>query len=356
MSNSPTPRFETREEWLNAAAEELAVILGEHGYKKLPKMRFSCGWPATGGTRAKNRRIGECWHADASKDQVREIFITPLLDTPVAPAGREYDGILHVQLHEMLHAVLPAGTGHKAPFARLAKAVGLEGKPTSTHAGEALNKRLEVIASLLGTYPHGALDLGGRIKQTTRLLKVFCPECGYTCRITQKWIELGLPECPVCNQPMTDDPDALVEQPLKSVERHMFFETPDKRFRVKYSRQGETSQGRWTLTDFESGRMVPVDDRQDAMDTIEAIRIGLLTLDPIEGIMWVTPFGPVPPLWTPNAGDEADYSDWPEDDDYIDEEDHEEGDGFANNEEPDFNDLTLSHETDLYPKPEWEID
>lgn len=33
--------------------------------------------------------------------------------------------------------------------------------------------------------------------QPTRLLKVYCPSCGYTCRITHKWIaKTGTPVCP----------------------------------------------------------------------------------------------------------------------------------------------------------------
>lgn len=33
-------------------------------------------------------------------------------------------------------------------------------------------------------------------KQTTRLLKCECPECGYTVRVTQKWLDVGAPLCP----------------------------------------------------------------------------------------------------------------------------------------------------------------
>ena len=37
-------------------------------------------------------------------------------------------------------------------------------------------------------------------KQSTRLIKCECAECGYTMRTTTKWIEtLGAPLCP-CNE------------------------------------------------------------------------------------------------------------------------------------------------------------
>ena len=34
-------------------------------------------------------------------------------------------------------------------------------------------------------------------KQSTRLLKAECPECGYTIRVSKKWADLGLPTCPI---------------------------------------------------------------------------------------------------------------------------------------------------------------
>ncbi len=39
-------------------------------------------------------------------------------------------------------------------------------------------------------------------KQSTRLKKVYCRHCGYTARVTQKWLDLGVPACPTrgCKQ------------------------------------------------------------------------------------------------------------------------------------------------------------
>ena len=33
-------------------------------------------------------------------------------------------------------------------------------------------------------------------KQSTRMLKAECPECGYTIRLSKKWADVGLPNCP----------------------------------------------------------------------------------------------------------------------------------------------------------------
>jgi uncharacterized Zn finger protein (UPF0148 family) len=39
--------------------------------------------------------------------------------------------------------------------------------------------------------------------QGTRLLKVFCSTCGYTARVTKRWIDkAGTPICPTCHKPM----------------------------------------------------------------------------------------------------------------------------------------------------------
>jgi hypothetical protein len=69
---------------------------------------------------------------------------------------------------------------------------------------------LEVLKTLdkkLGTYPHAALDPSEGIKkQSTRLLKVECEACGYTVRVTRKWLdEAGSPLCPCNEKPMTEE-------------------------------------------------------------------------------------------------------------------------------------------------------
>ena len=33
-------------------------------------------------------------------------------------------------------------------------------------------------------------------KQSTRMLKAECPECGYTIRLSKRWADMGLPSCP----------------------------------------------------------------------------------------------------------------------------------------------------------------
>jgi len=176
-----------REEWLTKLMHNLLPLFEEAkpwsttGHKK---WRVSCSFPGGGTAR---KRIGECWSEKNSESGYTEIFISPVLS--------KKDQVDHVLVHEMVHASVGVEHGHRAPFAKLARAIGLEGKMTATTAGAELRKRLNAITSKMPAYPHGALSLSGRKKQSTRLIKLACPDCGYVVRTTNKWIEQGVPTC-----------------------------------------------------------------------------------------------------------------------------------------------------------------
>ena len=195
MGSAPTllSKYETREAWLIALAEALKPMFEQSGFT-IPEIRISCSWPS----RSIRKRLGECWHSTAAKDGRRHIFITPLAANSLEVAS--------VVVHELLHAALPDDAGHKSPFKRGMKALGLEGKPTSTYAGEELTNKLRVIILTLGSYPHKELtlkDVMGK-KQGTRMLKLTCLGCGYVVRTTAKWIETGLPTC-ACGEQFTQE-------------------------------------------------------------------------------------------------------------------------------------------------------
>lgn len=180
----------TREGWLVSAINALGAGIFADAAITLPAVRVSVGWP--GGRGKKNTVIGQCWNTSAAADGVAQLFISPVLDD----AAR----VLDVLIHEMIHAVDDCQNGHKGPFAKMAKRVGLTGKMTATVASPELAERLASLAEELGAYPHAALTNGGSTsgpkKQGTRMLKVECPEDGYTIRTTAKWLEVGLPVCP----------------------------------------------------------------------------------------------------------------------------------------------------------------
>lgn len=176
-----------REEYLTQAMNLMAPLLEEHMpgcTDAIENWRVTCGFPGGGSART---RIGECWDAGASEGGTTEMFISPKLATQ--------EDVDHVLLHEMIHAAVGNKHGHRGPFRTLAVAVGLEGKMTATTCGEALRERLNDILAPLGDYPHSTLNMAGRKKQTTRMVKLECKGCGYILRTSRKWIEVGIPTC-----------------------------------------------------------------------------------------------------------------------------------------------------------------
>lgn len=183
-----------REEWLIKAIEKLGKKIESNG-AQMVEVRVSVGFPKASG-RGSNKVIGQCFNGIASDDGRPQIFISPILDDSAR--------VLDVLLHELIHAVLPLGTGHGAPFKRLAVGCGLTGQMTATVASDALNLELAEIIAEIGEYPHAKLDISGAKKQGTRLIKCECEECGYIARTSQKWLEeLGTPLCPCNRKPMT---------------------------------------------------------------------------------------------------------------------------------------------------------
>lgn len=190
----------TREEWLTDAAvmclHHINTNTGiyENGVD-MPLLAVSCGFPGGRSASGKNAAIGQCWSSQASAAGRTEIFISPTISDPIV--------VLATLLHEVIHAVVGLECGHKGEFKRVAIACGLEGKMTATVASEALKSVLATWVSHLGEYPHAQLtpSASGIKKQSTRLIKVECPSCGYTVRTTQKWLQVGVPTC-VCGTDM----------------------------------------------------------------------------------------------------------------------------------------------------------
>jgi hypothetical protein len=187
-----------REEWLNQAVHRLRADFQEQAECELPeKIRVTCGWPSKGGRGKKNRTTGECWPCKSSEDHHFEIFISPMESNPL--------NVLGILVHELVHTATP-GEGHKKPFRDVAIAVGLEGKMTATTSSEMLLVRLTLLKDQLGLYPHAAINPNSKTTQSTRMLKIECPACGWMARTSQKWMDLGLPVC-ACGEQMVD-PDA----------------------------------------------------------------------------------------------------------------------------------------------------
>lgn len=182
----------TREQWLGAGIVALRSVF-DHADAGLPSViHASIGFPSKSATSRTKRVVGQCWRKEASADGNCQIFISPVLITPV--------DILDTLTHELVHVVTP-DAGHKGKFISVSRAIGLTAnKPTSAAAGPELRAQLEQIAAEIGPMPHHGLTAIGRDtkKQGTRMVKCECPDCGYTARTTRKWLDIGAPICPVC--------------------------------------------------------------------------------------------------------------------------------------------------------------
>ena len=178
---------QTRESWLLSAVNLLREDFDAVGVTIPDKVRVTCGWPSTGGRPGKKQVLGQCWPPTCSEDEHWEVFINPMIAKPTEA--------LEILVHELVHTSVDIGTGHKGVFRTTAKAIGLEGKMTSTNAGEVLMVRLRQIESELVEYPHAKLTPIINKPQSTRMLKLQCGSCGWMARTSRKWIDLGLPTC-----------------------------------------------------------------------------------------------------------------------------------------------------------------
>lgn len=180
--------YENREAWLHAATERLnEMIAAKTDLKPSKKVHVSVGFPRND---RKGKVIGQCWMKSTGGGG-HNIFISPLL-------GSAAD-VLHVLLHELIHAADDCQHQHNGPFVVAIRAVGLVGKPTATVAGPELKAELREIASALGKYPHRKMsgtEEDGPKKQVSRQLKVECPDCPCIVRMSRKAIdEIGTPTC-----------------------------------------------------------------------------------------------------------------------------------------------------------------
>lgn len=193
-------KHETREGWLVAAVNELRPLFDEVGAPLPDNIRVTMS--LTHGKKI----LAVCYDPKASADESHEILIRMSEQEPVE--------VVDHLTHELVHAAVGCKEGHKGQFKRVALAIGLEGRMKAACAGAELRSKLERIVKTLGTFPHAALNMDGMVssgprRQGTRMKKAYCEECGYTVRVTQKWLEVGTPYCPdmAHGQMKTDEDD-----------------------------------------------------------------------------------------------------------------------------------------------------
>lgn len=187
MNRKRTSSPRVREAWLQQAVQELRLLFKRHDVLVPETIRTSMGFPY----RAR-KAVAQCWSNKCSADGTWEIFISPT-------EAKAEDVLDHLS-HELVHATVGTSVGHKKPFVDCAAKIGLtEGSGKTLGAGSELKSELHRIAVKLGKFPHAPLIPSTVIKQTTRLVKTFCPECDYVARVTRIHLDdKGAPICPVC--------------------------------------------------------------------------------------------------------------------------------------------------------------
>ena len=191
--------YKLREDWLSNAVvlliDMIFVLAGIQPEQwEGRKYRVSCGFPiGYRGSKTGKVTLGQAFDASISADGTMEIFINPLVDNPLE--------VLRILLHELVHVWCGIECGHRGQFAVIAKAIGFLGPMTQTPLSPDLKSKLEEIAEILGDYPHASIDANLRKKQGTRLLKLSCTSCGFTARVSGKWLSriTSASPCPACH-------------------------------------------------------------------------------------------------------------------------------------------------------------
>lgn len=204
----PPAKHKTREAWLLAAVDWLRPHFIRAG-KPLGKVRVALG--LTGAN-----VLGCCYADNISADATREIFISPIRD------GSDALFVLETLTHELCHAALPHGDGHKKPWQDLAREMRLTFGPGGSFNGvtDQFRDFAEPLLEHLGPLPHARMALygggfgfgmggdlpfgigrcgGTKVKKPdhNRQLKCHCETCGYIARTTRGWIDkAGTPHCP----------------------------------------------------------------------------------------------------------------------------------------------------------------
>jgi len=186
-----------REDWLTDAAVEIEAALFAPLGKSMPeKWRVACSWPSRrASAKGSTGTVGQCFDPGASADGTAEMLVSMSQDDPIE--------VLAILAHEMVHAIEGVAAGHGKAFKRTALAIGLEGPMKSTVPGDAFKHATAPILDRLGPYPHAAVDIAARKKQTTRMVKMTCGDCGYIARTSRANIEArGATICPCNGEPM----------------------------------------------------------------------------------------------------------------------------------------------------------
>lgn len=193
----------TREVWLEVLATQIwdTLLSGDERLTRPSQFLVSTGWPARGAFgKGSKRKLIDLWHP-ADYGGIAHIFVSPAVQEPAQIAILLY--------LELIQAGLPPKVKRgKKEWVAVAETLGLTGEGKSWNPSPEVEAKLGVLVEALGPYAHEAIDkLAGEKKPgANRQRKISC-ESGkhpekYILRGSSQVIEFGLPDCPICHEPL----------------------------------------------------------------------------------------------------------------------------------------------------------
>jgi hypothetical protein len=182
-------KFDTREAWLSAAAEALRPTFMIRAGALIPTVRVGVG------SLGRNVVIaGVCFKPESAEDGVAQVYINPILGDAVE--------VLACLSHELIHVAIWEDA-HGSKFKKIFRAMGHDGSALGIGTTDDYAKELSELADELGDYPHSKIKtekvitptgrektrvVGAPKTQTTRMLKIQCPECSMISRTSDLWL------------------------------------------------------------------------------------------------------------------------------------------------------------------------
>lgn len=186
--------YKEREAWLSDIASSMHGWFNDLGFP-LPPFEIRTGFPSAG---RRSPNITESWAQNDTESYV--IYVRPDRDDRVEVAA--------ALAHQLCRIAVGQKDSHGHLFRHLAISIGLRGRKTESPPGVLFKELVKPVLDDLGDLPCPEViptDKEKKTRQTTRMVKVTCPVCGYVARVSRKWLDsVGPPHCPE-HGPMTAD-------------------------------------------------------------------------------------------------------------------------------------------------------
>jgi len=168
--------------WFEKATQELSdKVFRPHGFKVPKNIRINVSEMKTANKTHGHTTLGRCYPTAYTRGTADnpspKAEVVNIIQMNIATTGKDNSvDVLDTLAHELIHAIDDNKSGHKkgGAFDKMARTIGLEGKLTSTYAGEELKGRLNGIVKTIGKFPLRQVNLEGLRRDTNRNLKVVC--------------------------------------------------------------------------------------------------------------------------------------------------------------------------------------